>query len=107
MEINLSEMVSQLVSMAAACRKVAVPQKWVGSSVCLGFDCGHFPSRSTPELELRKQAKVHIFDWGRSELNTMAAHARLLKEDQEDRAKYWQYYLGGIDHLVFESVRSY
>lgn len=107
MEICLHEMVAQLVLLAVACRKVTVPQKWVGSSVCLGFDCGHFPPRTEPEDQIRRRTKVHIFDWGRSELNTMASHALRSKEEQEDRSVFWQYYMGGIDHVVFESVRAY
>merc|ERR1712226_1168122 len=76
-EIAQHEICKQMVSLSIACRHVTVPQKWVGSSIALAFDCGQLPSRRLPEAELRKEVRVHIFDWGRSELNTPEKHADL------------------------------
>lgn len=42
-EIVFHEIVTRTAKLAAACNKVTVPQKWVGSSVALGYDCGTLP----------------------------------------------------------------
>jgi hypothetical protein len=106
-EIVLSEIVKRLVRLSIACRLMVVPQKWIGSSVALAFDGGHLPARSTPEAEIREAVKVHIFDWGRSELNSLQAHEQLSEKDAKDRAKFWTFYVGGIDRLAFEAARFY
>lgn len=51
--------------------------------------------------------KVHIFDWGRSELNTVSHHETLTEEERHDRDKYWKYYVGGVDRLAWEATRAY
>jgi len=106
-EIVLSEMVARLLLLAMACRHCPVPQKWIGSSVALGFDCGELPSRSKKEARIRSEVRVSIFDWGRSELNTLRRHAALSENDRLDRAKFWSYYCGGIDRLAWEATRAY
>jgi len=73
----------------------------------MGFDQGKLPSRTTPEAELRCGAKVHIFDWGRSELTTLDKHLELSSADQNDRATFWKFYCRGIDRLAWESARAY
>jgi len=55
----------------------------------------------------RKRVKVNIFDWGRSEFNTTEMHHKLTLAEQEDRAKYWAMYTGGIDRLAWETMRAY
>lgn len=106
-ELVCSEMVLRLVKLALNCRLVPVPQKWIGSSVALGFDAGETPTRSTPEETIRKSVQVSIFDWGRSELLTVEKHATLTEKEQKDRSQFWGYYVGGIDRLAFEATRFY
>lgn len=107
-EIVLHEIVRRLAALAIACRKAPVPQKWIGSSVALGFECGKLPERLPgTEAALRKAAHVKIFDWGRSELNTIDKHMTLSPQEQRDRALYWKNYTGGVDRLSWEAARTY
>merc|ERR1719498_2062614 len=106
-EIVCNEVVRRLVRLAIACRLLIVPQKWIGSSVALAFDAGQTPARSVPEADIREAVKVHIFDWGRSELNSLETHEKLSAKDAKDRAKFWTFYTGGIDRLAFEAARLY
>eukprot|EP00929_Paragymnodinium_shiwhaense_P041056 TRINITY_DN21355_c0_g1_i3.p1 TRINITY_DN21355_c0_g1~~TRINITY_DN21355_c0_g1_i3.p1 ORF type:complete len:566 (-),score=136.74 TRINITY_DN21355_c0_g1_i3:206-1903(-) len=106
-EVALSEMVRQLVGIALACRYVQLPQKWVGSSVILGFDCGGLPPRNIDEATLRDSVKVHILDWGRSELNTVDNQLELTEAEQLDRQVHWHYYVAGVDRLAWEACRAY
>lgn len=106
-EIVLHEVVCRLTELARACRSSPVPQKWIGSSVALGFDSGQLPRRCDPEEELRKNVRVNIFDWGRSELNTLEKHMMLPDKEQHNRAEFWRYYVGGIDRLAWEAARAY
>ncbi|CAE7878941.1 HCc2 [Symbiodinium microadriaticum] len=106
-ELVAHEVVRQLAGLSVACRRSPVPQKWIGSSVGLGFDCGRLPSRSTGEEEVRRSTQVHTFDWGRSELNTMDKHMLLSEKDQHDRGEFWRYYMGGVDRLAWEAARAY
>lgn len=105
-ELVLHEMIIHLVALSLACRIVPVPQKWVGSSVALGFDCARVFSRHE-ERECRRNVCVNIFDWGRSELNTAERHSTLQVKEQSDRTEFWRYYMGGIDRLSWEAARSY
>jgi len=84
---------------------VPVPQKWIGSSVALGFDCGSLPRRDEPEESIRKRVLVSIFDWGRSELNTVDKNVDLTAEEQADRLAFWRHYVHGIDRLAWETAR--
>jgi len=106
-EVVLHEVCSRLCALALACRAVPVPQKWVGSSVAVGFDAAALPPRSLAEEEVRRRVVVKIFDWGRSELNTPERHRRLSDAEKKDRATFWRYYTGGVDRLAWEAVRSY
>jgi hypothetical protein len=106
-EISLYEAVSRLTSLALACRCSPVPQKWIGSSVALGFDCGELPPRSTGAAHLKRNAVTAIFDWGRSELNTVEKHMQLSDSEQTDRSEFWCYYVGGVDRLAWEAARAY
>jgi len=106
-ELTMSQVVRKLIALAVEARRVPAPQKWIGSSVALGFDDQSFPSRSEPEEQVRRRVRVHIFDWGRSELNTLAHHAKLSEKEQDDRFNFWSYYVGGIDRLSWEASRAY
>lgn len=106
-ELIFHETLSRLCRLALDCRRVAVPQKWIGSSVALAYDAGQLPLRSTSELVVRSMAKVVIFDWGRSELNTLQQHMSLSAKEQTDRRMFWQHYVEGIDRLSWEAARAY
>jgi len=106
-ELVSHETVRRLLRLAKACRRVAVPQKWIGSSVAIGFDIGHLPKRSEAEETLREQVLVKIFDWGRSELNTFYHHMDLTPEEQADRLRFWRFYIGGITRLSWEAARHH
>merc|ERR1712107_332210 len=45
---------------------------------------------------------AYIFDWGRSELNTIAKHKTLSENEQADRIYFWKLYKSGIDVLSRE-----
>jgi len=106
-ELVLREIACRLAALAVACRHVPVPQKWIGSSVALAFDCGQLPIRALPEQRICEMVKVHVFDWGRSELNTPENHNRLTAQEQKSRSEFWTYYVGGIDRLAWEAARAY
>mmetsp|Transcript_70292 Transcript_70292/g.198349 ORF Transcript_70292/g.198349 Transcript_70292/m.198349 type:complete len:387 (-) Transcript_70292:39-1199(-) len=107
-EITLHEVVKRLTSLACACRSVDVPQKWVGSSLGLSFDCARpRPRGAVGEAAARQAVQVNLFDWGRSDFNTVRQHNELSQEDQHDRAYFWQNYIGGVDRLAWEVVRTY
>jgi len=97
----------RLANLAVACSQCPVPQKWIGSSVAIGFDCGKLPLRSTPEADIRKTLRLHIFDWGRSELNTVLNNGTLSEKDRQDRAEFWRYYVGGIERLAWRAANMY
>jgi len=106
-EILLHEAVIRLNTLVVACYHCPVPQKWIGSSVAIGFDCGKLPSRSTPEAEIRNTLRLNIFDWGRSELNTLEKHGQLSEKDRQDRAEFWRFYVGGIRRLAWRAATTY
>jgi hypothetical protein len=106
-EAVLWEVVRKMVGLSIACRQVDVPQKWLGSSVALGFDAGILPSRSESREKLREKAKVYVFDWGRSELNSQEHHKQLSDADQADRQEYWKLYCNSIERLAWETMRCY
>jgi len=106
-EIVAAEIAIRLVGLANACRLAPVPQKWIGSSVALGFDDQTLPSRGTPKEQIVSTVCVYIFDWGRSELNTLERHTALSAAEQSDRKLFWKYYSGGIDRLAWEASRFF
>jgi len=106
-EIVLRTVVSKLANLSVACRLAPAPQKWIGSSVALGYDAGRLPPRSSREDEVNDRVRVQIFDWGRSELNTLERQSNLSPEQQADRKQFWHYYVGGIDRLSWEAARAY
>jgi len=105
-EVVLHETLVKVTGLAVACMKCPVPQKWIGSSVALGFDIGQMPKRGEEE-KFRQKIIVSIFDWGRSELNTIEKNASLSADQQHDRGKYWRFYSGGILRLSWEVARAY
>lgn len=108
LEIALREIVLRLVLLILVCRNMTVPEKWIGSSVGLGYDDGFLPPRDADaENSVREKVKVNIFDWGKSELNTMSEYRDLAEHEQKDRSVFWGYYVGGVDRLAYEAARAY
>jgi len=107
-EIVLHETVRQLIQLSATCHNTTVPQKWLGSSVALGYDAEYFPVRSnSSEQKIRSNVIVSIFDWGKSELLTKEAFDKLSAAEKDDREKFWDYYMHGVDNLSFDAVTKY
>jgi len=107
-EIVLRQTLCELVKLYATCRSTTVPQKWLGSSVALGYDGNYFPSRSDEnEEKIREGVIVNIFDWGRSELLTKIAYDKLSIDEKKDRALYWGYYVNGLKHLSYNAADRY
>lgn len=111
-EAVLLEVSRQLASLAVACRRAPAPQKWIGSSVALGFDAGSLPPRKRgmgwrAELSRASGARVTLFDWGRSELNTAERHCQLSPAMASNYAMFWGYYIDGVDRLSWETARAY
>ncbi|CAB9512755.1 Synaptotagmin-2 [Seminavis robusta] len=107
-EIVMHELVTQLVRLAVTCHKVQVPQKWIGSSVALGFDCGFFPTRSNKaEAQIRSKVITNVFDWGRSELLTQRRYDSMTPAEQTDRQQFWTNYKDGMDRLAYNATREY
>ena len=108
-EIVLAELVSKIVKLSISCHNVPVPQKWIGSSVALGFDAGELPARSDDDdyTLSRKKVICAVFDWGRSELNTIQNFEKLSDETKKDRNKFWKYYTAGMDKLAYDISNLY
>jgi len=56
---------------------------------------------------VRRRVRVNIFDWGRSEMNSLDRHTSLPEEKRQDRGAFWRYYVGGIDRLAWTAARCY
>lgn len=106
-EIVLNEVVRRLSRLSVICHKVIVPQKWIGSSVALGFDAGVIPLRSKPESDVRNDVLVNLFDWGRSVLNTLETNKDLDPAIHKNYTKFWNSYIGGIDRLSWDTASYY
>jgi hypothetical protein len=125
-EIVLHEVVSQMVRLARVLNlSIQLPQKWIGSSVALGYDVGDLtPPRfttldsasgrhiHTPYVDnavaVRQKVICSVFDWGRSELLVdQTEYEALSEEDKADRIKFWGYYKGGINTLCFNAAKTY
>ena len=109
-EIVAHELTKQLIELAAACHKVKIPQKWIGSSVAVCFDAGYFPDRNEEldvEQEIRSKVLCKIFDWGRSELLAAKDFEAMTPEQQKDREYFWDLYKKGIDRMSYNATRFY
>lgn len=109
-ELVLLRCIEELSGFLSACRKAPVPQQWIGSSVMLAFDCHTAFLRDevlSGGSSSRDLARVHVFDWGRSELNTDANHKGLSANDQSERRKYWWLYCEGVAKLLHACCSLY
>jgi len=107
-EIVLHEMVRQLFCLAVCCDRILIPQKWIGSSIALGFDALTRPERSREQEErLRSTVIVKIFDWGRSELLKKKEFDTLSSAEKDDRNRFWTYYKDAVYRLSFNAALFY
>lgn len=111
-EIVLHEIVGRLALLARACRE-ASPQKWIGTSIGIGYDCGRLPLRSMSHAKLREKVLVHIFNWQKAELTLLGQQpCREPSEEevhaaQRDCFNHWKQYIGGVDQLSWDVMRAY
>ena len=115
-ELVLLNCIEELALLAEACRNTEVAQQWIGSSVMLAFDADiqllrndlqeaeALPSGAAAKIA---RARVHIFDWGRSELNTPENHNELWWEHKQARETYWGHYCSGIALLLYDCCLVY
>jgi hypothetical protein len=111
-EIVSHELMAQLICLSVKCHQVITPQKWIGSSVALTYDAGLFPDLSSTvdhskEKMIRSNVTVNIFDWGRSELLTRDQYQTLTPVNKNDREKFWDFYIAGVDRLSYNATRFY
>eukprot|EP01065_Artemidia_motanka_P018948 TRINITY_DN2233_c0_g2_i1.p1 TRINITY_DN2233_c0_g2~~TRINITY_DN2233_c0_g2_i1.p1 ORF type:complete len:941 (+),score=258.61 TRINITY_DN2233_c0_g2_i1:68-2890(+) len=103
--------VRSLIGLVAAAARVRFPQQWIGSSVALAFDAAadlqRRPYDPLADETAEKLARIHIFDWGRSELTSMEIWDTLSKAQCKERAHHWTAWVSGILRLTFEVARSY
>mmetsp|Transcript_28685 Transcript_28685/g.66148 ORF Transcript_28685/g.66148 Transcript_28685/m.66148 type:complete len:742 (-) Transcript_28685:111-2336(-) len=107
-EVVMASILRQLMELQLACALLDTPQKWIGSSVALGYDVAVLPSREeVTTLGAHGFVRVNIFDWGRSELNCPGEHTERDHKTKEDREKFWNYYTHGLSMLCWEVARTY
>lgn len=113
-ECILFDACRQLAELCADALTMPVPQMWIGSSLALACEGAMLPRRQKAHemLASRSQAsaglaRAHIFDWGRSELNTGAAHAERLPGCQQMRQSYWNIWLRGAIRILYDCVVLY
>eukprot|EP01059_Diplonema_ambulator_P037555 TRINITY_DN9993_c0_g1_i2.p1 TRINITY_DN9993_c0_g1~~TRINITY_DN9993_c0_g1_i2.p1 ORF type:complete len:721 (+),score=246.86 TRINITY_DN9993_c0_g1_i2:50-2164(+) len=102
--IAVQQCVKKLITILSAAAVMPIPQQWIGSSVALAFDTAARPRR---EARLPDLARVHLFDWGRSELTTEDMYKILGPHQQRARASHWAEWVGGMLRLAFEVCRFY
>jgi len=109
-EIVLHETVCKLVQLSSACHNIKVPpQKWLGSSVALGYDTDNFSLHSdiSSEQRIRSNVIVSIFDWEESEILHKEAYDQMEEKEKGDRKTYWKLYVNGIDNISFHAAKRY
>ena len=114
--IVLHELVKQLLHLAVTCERLEIPQKWIGSSVALGYDGSLFPGRDQDsgqggeragEELIRSKVIVKLFDWGRSEVLTRRRFKAMTVAEQNDRQGFWNNYKSGVSSLAYNAARSF
>mmetsp|Transcript_5895 Transcript_5895/g.16759 ORF Transcript_5895/g.16759 Transcript_5895/m.16759 type:complete len:569 (-) Transcript_5895:290-1996(-) len=111
-EYVLFDMIRQLAALCVDAREMPVPQMWIGSSVALVCDGGALPGRQRALQALapgspERAARLSVFDWGRSELNTAERHAALPERERGMREEFWSIWLRGCLRLLFDAVVLY
>lgn len=112
-ECILFDAVRQLATLVVDAQKMPVPQMWIGSSLALCCESGALVKRQWAVERLNSPvsavgaARIHVFDWGRSELNTWETDAALKAEDREMRSDYWDIWLRGVLRILFDCAVLY
>jgi len=118
-EAIMFDAVRQLAQLCSDALAMPAPQMWIGSSLCLACDSGRLLNRrQTLERLARPRppgaamqtediAKVCVFDWGRSELNTMERQQARTQKEQQQRATYWNEWCSGVVRAFFEATCLY
>jgi len=109
-ELIFHEIVKRISRLSVICQNQPIPQKWIGSSLALGYDCLSLPlvpQTNVEESSIRSHVICTLFDWGKSEWNTLEQEASRSHKDHNDRAQYWKYYTGGVDRLAYEVAYLY
>lgn len=118
-ELILLSAIKHLGQLQKHCEEIAVPQKWIGSSVAVVADCGVMIERETWAEAVKAEreagevsegpqnAGIYIFDWGRSELCTSDEFEAMGHEEQENRVAFWRSYQRGIQNLFSTSCFIY
>ena len=109
--IILSQICSKLMKLVISLRNCKIPQKWLSSSLGISVEIGDDKvpisinvdgSFSSSEI-----VGIHIFDWGRSELNTQSKYQCMSDSDKLDREDYWDKYVRSVSTLCFESCNLF
>jgi len=108
-EVVMHEVVERLLRLKTACNNVHTPQKWIGSSIGIGFDCEMTPKKrsNAVEKDIRDGVITSIFDFGRSELNSAMSYIEMTPKEKEERRRTWNDYLECIDSLTGCAVQTY
>lgn len=106
-EIVLDETVQRLGNLLSACHS-AGPQKWLGTSIGIGYDTGNFfPNPGSSEQRIRSNVIVCMFDWERSKLRCKELSKDLSKKGQDNLKTSWELYTKGIDNLLYHAAKRY
>eukprot|EP00971_Amphidinium_carterae_P167495 3318611-Amphidinium_carterae.1 len=79
-----------------ACALLDTPQKWIGSSVALGYDVAVLPSREEALMLRVCRCSIEVVS---NALSVYLAGCAVLERDhktKEDREKFWNYYTHGL-----------
>eukprot|EP00588_Corethron_pennatum_P014289 CAMPEP_0194275206 /NCGR_PEP_ID=MMETSP0169-20130528/8106_1 /TAXON_ID=218684 /ORGANISM="Corethron pennatum, Strain L29A3" /LENGTH=618 /DNA_ID=CAMNT_0039018617 /DNA_START=123 /DNA_END=1979 /DNA_ORIENTATION=+ len=107
-EIIHHETTSRIWSLLQICQRIKTPQKWVGTSLGLGFDAGLNPERTAAgKDELRRSVFVKLFDWERAELTFAVDFSRMTKRERLSRIRAWDAYKRSLKSLYVQSVEAY
>jgi hypothetical protein len=100
------DLIAELCDVVGELEIVPVPQKWIGSSLVIGFDMGTLPVRRDSK-RTRTDLNVTLLDWGRSELTSIVAFRKFMPFTKADRFKYWTQYRDSVYRLLYESINLY
>jgi len=112
-ELAMLSLTGKLCEMIGECEDIPTPQKWVGSGIALIMDAAsslprHICMSSTTSLAwINNHMRIHIFDFGRSELNHPDHHATLSLAEQRNRQEFWSAYQSGLRRLLWQAGRLY
>ena len=100
------DLIVQLRDILRDALSVPIPQKWLSSSTVVTFDAARAPRRSDVTAA-GSGMRVHLLDWGRSELTTPQSWSRMSPWAKADRVKFWTQYRDAMCRLLYEAARMY